>query len=319
MAVELSIIIISYNQFSTTTGPCLNSLATVQDIALEIIVVDNGSDLQTCRALEHAAAEDDRIRLLLHRKNRGFAAGNNDGVALASADFILLLNSDTIVPQHVPGTMVQRLRDSVVPCLIGPVTNAVGNEQQIYITAGSDESSVLVQGEMWSRHAVGSVFKTDQLPFFCVAMARKTYLDLGGLDTSFGLGFYEDTDFCCRAVRQGIVLEVLEYCFVFHQGSASFSQVPDAVKKLLKVNRKRFRARHGHGEGIHVRWKNILVLQGYLDQYRENGVFRDFLFENRLKRARHLTPNNPLKKIWYARHLSRLEKERDRIKGRRAA
>ncbi len=315
MAAELSIIIISYNQFSTTTGPCLHSLAAVQDIDLEIIVVDNGSDSQTRLALEKAAGSDNRIRLLLQRENRGFAAGNNDGVQLASADFILLLNSDTLVPGEVPAAMVRKLRQSAVPCLLGPVTNAAGNEQQIHIAEGSDESSVLAQGDAWSRQAGGSVFKTDQLPFFCVAMARKTYRDLGGLDVSFGLGFYEDTDFCCRAARQGVVLQVVEECFVFHQGSASFSRMPASLKKLLHENRKRFRVKHGRREGLHVRWKNLLVLQGYLDQYRENGLFREYLFANRLERARRLTPNNPLKKIRYAWHLSRLERARDRLRG----
>ena len=313
MVAELSIIIVSYNQFSTTTGPCLQSLAAVQDIDLEIIVVDNGSDQRTSFALEQAAVVDERIRLLLHQDNRGFAAGNNDGVQLASAGYVLLLNSDTLVPENVPAAMVRRLRESSVPCLVGPVTNAAGNEQQIYITEGSDKSSVLAQGYSWSRHAARSVFQTDQLSFFCVAMARKTYIDLGGLDISFGLGFYEDTDFCCRAAQQGIVLQVLEECFVYHQGSASFSRAGFSVKKLLSANRKQFRARHGRGDGDHVRWKNFRVLQGYLVQMQQTGISRKYLYENRLARAYQLIPNNPLKKMVYAYQLHRLEKEGRKI------
>ena len=308
MVADLSIIIVSYNQFSGTTGPCLQSLAAVHDIDLEIIVVDNGSDQQTRLALKEAAVLDERIRLVLHKDNKGFASGNNDGVQLASADCILLLNSDTLVPKYVPAAMVRRLQESLVPCLVGPVTNAAGNEQRIYITEGSDEASVLAQGDSWRRHARGSVFQTDQLPFFCVAMARKTYIDLGGLDSAFGLGFYEDTDFCCRAAQHGIILLVNEECFVFHQGSACFSQVPASVKRLLAENRKRFRARHGKNEGCHVRWKNLKVLQGYLDQYQEGGVCRKYLFANRLEMARRLTPNNPIKKIGYGWQLTRLKK-----------
>jgi len=316
MDAELSIIIVSYNQFSTTTGPCLQSLTAVQDIDLEIIVVDNGSDQWTSFALEQAAVVDERIKLLLHRDNRGFAAGNNDGVQLASASYVLLLNSDTLVPENVPAAMVRRLRESSVPCLVGPVTNAAGNEQQIYITEGSDKSSVLSQGYSWSRHAAGSVFQTDQLPFFCVAMARKTYIDLGGLDISFGLGFYEDTDFCCRAAQHGVILQVDEECFIFHQGSASFSQVPDAVKKLLRVNRKRFRARHGRGDGMHVRWKNYRVLENYLAHMEDSDIPLSHLFENRMARARQLTPNNPLKKIFYRYRLHKLEKKNTRLQAK---
>jgi GT2 family glycosyltransferase len=314
MTADLSVIIVSYNQFATTTGPCLQSLAR-QDLSLEIIVVDNGSDQESVDQLRQAAAGDGRIKLLLHSENKGYAAANNDGVQMATSDHILLLNSDTLISANGLSLLVSHLQGTDSPCLVGPVTNAAGNEQQIHIRRGSDEAAVLAQGARWSSHAAGSVFMTDQLSFFCVAMARKTYLDLAGLDPCFGLGFYEDADFCCRAAGQGISLQVVEECFVFHQGSAGFSRVPDTVKQLLAVNRKLFRSRHGRGEGVHVRWKNILVLQGYLDQYRKNGLFREYLFDNRLQRARCLTPNNPLKKIRYAWYLSRLEKERGGIKG----
>lgn len=308
MVAELSIIIVSYNQFARTTGPCLQSLAAVHNLLLEIIVVDNGSDIETVEQLKLAAGSDERIRLFLHADNRGYAAGNNDGIRRATAKYILLLNSDTLVPKNAATLLVKHLQTAESPCLVGPVTNAAGNEQRIYIRDGSDEISILGQGTDWCNHAQRSIFETDQLSFFCVAMERATYQALDGLDQSFGLGFYEDADFCCRAEQQGIVLQVLEDCFVYHQGSASFSRAGFSVKKLLSANRKQFRARHGRSDGDHVRWKNLRVLQGYLAQMRETGISRKYLYENRLARAHQLIPNNPLKKMIYAYQLHRLEK-----------
>ena len=308
MVAELSVIIVSYNQFAGTTRPCLQSLAAVQDLSLEIIVVDNGSDREAVEQLKQAAERDARIKLLLNPENRGYAAGNNDGVGLATAEYILLLNSDTLVPANALTPLVKYLQSADRPCLAGPVTNAAGNEQQIYIRQGSDESSVLAQGEEWCRYARGSVLQTDQLTFFCVAMAKETYQALGGLDELFGLGFYEDADFCCRAIKQGIALRIVEECFVYHQGSASFSRAGFSVKGLLAANRKQFRARHGKSDGLHVRWKNFRALQGYLTQMEESGIARPYLFANRLTRARLLYPNNPLKKIVYMYQLHKLEK-----------
>lgn len=313
MVAELSIIIVSYNQFARTTGPCLQSLAAVQNLLLEIIVVDNGSDKETVKQLKHVSGRDERIRLLLHADNRGYAAGNNDGIQRATAKYILLLNSDTLVSENAAILLVKHLQTSESPCLVGPVTNAAGNEQQIYIRDGSDETAILAQGTEWCDHAQRSIFETDQLSFFCVAMERATYQALDGLDQSFGLGFYEDADFCCRAAQQGIVLQVLEDCFVCHQGSASFSKAEFSVKKLLSANRKQFRARHGRGDGDHVRWKNFRVLQGYLVRMRETGISRKYLYENRLARAYQLIPNNPLKKMIYVYQLHRLEKEGRKI------
>ena len=210
MVAELSIIIVSYNHFARTTGPCLKSFAAVHSLDLEIIIVDNGSDKETVEQLKFAAGRDQRVRLILHADNRGFAAGNNDGVKSATAKYILLLNSDTFIPKNAVTLLIKHLQTAESPCLVGPVTNAAGNEQQIYIRDGSDETSIFAQGTEWCTHAQRSIFETDQLSFFCVAMERATYQALEGLDQSFGLGFYEDTDFCCRAAQQGIVLQVLE-------------------------------------------------------------------------------------------------------------
>ncbi len=308
MTADLSIVIVSYNQFEATTGICLDSLAAVQDIELQIILVDNGSEPETVEQLKLAARNDSRISLLLHNENRGFAAGNNDGVALAEADYILLLNSDTLVPGDVPGRLVRQLKTEQGVCLIGPVTNAAGNEQQIYLRGNRDQASVLAQGEEWANHARGSIILTDQLSFFCIAMAKETYLAQDGLDEVFGLGFYEDADFCCRAAERGVRLLILEDCFVFHQGSASFSKMPDSVKELLANNRKLFRSRHGRGEGEHVRLKNLRVLKQYLDRGGQADNALNYLAKNRLARARQLVPRNPVKKIMYAARLRRLEK-----------
>jgi len=314
MVTDFSIIIVSYNHFETTTGPCLESLSAVQEPLLEIIVVDNGSDQESIRQLQRAANTDARVKLLLNGENKGFAAANNDGVELATAEYILLLNSDTLVPENAPGLLLRHLMSAKGPCVVGPVTNSAGNEQQICIRANRDATSILSQGKQWSDHAHGSVFETGQLSFFCVAMAAKIYRDLGGLDPSFGLGFYEDADFCCRAVEKGVSLQVMEECFVFHQGSASFSRIPDSVKKLLAVNRKLFRARHGRNEGVHPRWKNFLVLQGYLKQAEKSGFLNSYLFANRMKRARELVPNNPLKKIAYSYRLNQLSRAASRFR-----
>ena len=304
---QLSVIILSYNQFPLTTGPCLQSLAAIDAPVLEIIVVDNGSDQETVRLLEAAASQDPRIRLLLYGNNQGYARGNNGGVELASAEYILLLNSDTLVPEDSLALLYEHLVASPVPCLVGPVTNAAGNEQQIYIKKGSDQESILAQGRKWCAHAGGVGWKTDQLSFFCVAMARQTFQDLHGLDPVFGLGFYEDADFCCRAAQQGLVLQILEKCFVYHQGSASFSRVDFSLKQLLRKNRKQFRARHGRqGEGKHVRLKNLQLLQGYLEQ--GNGEILSYQLENRMARAHQLCPNNLLKKLGYMYQLRKVEK-----------
>jgi len=309
MVPELSVIILSYNNFAETTRPCLESLARVRALRLELIVVDNGSDEPTRCGLAEAARRDERMRRALKMRTWVFGGGNNDGVAVAGSELVVLLNSDTRVLKNSLSLLAAKLYTTSAPLVLGPVTNAAGTEQQIYCNNGT-VADLLAQGTLWSNKSHGSFFSTDQLTFFCVAMARTTYLELGGLDESFGVGFYEDADFCCRAAGQGISLQVMEEAFVYHQGSASFSKHPERVRRLLKENRNRFEKKHGNSRTMHVRKKNLQVLTGYLleadggDGFSSSTSYR---FTNRLRRAHELTPNNYLKKIMYWRQLRQLK------------
>jgi len=307
MAPELSVVILSYNQFDQTTGPCLASLSKVDTLDFEMIVVDNGSDANTLHHLNDAASKDPRVRLILNKENRGYAGGNNDGVAQAKAEVIVLLNSDTMVLPQSLSLLVSQLKSMPGPTVVGPVTNAAGNEQQIFFEPGNVQS-ILDQGALWSSNAGDSFFLTDQLSFFCVAMLKKTYLDLGGLDESFSLGFYEDADFCYRAVSVGVDLQVMEEAFVYHTGSASFSTMPELTKKLLKQNGKRFREKNGKVKLEHVRYKNLQVMRRYVDEQDNGGDIHSctYRFHNRLCRAHELLPNNPFKKFLYLQHLKKL-------------
>ena len=314
MAPELSVVILSYSQFDQTTGPCLDSLREVDTADLEIIVVDNDSDEATLNRLAAAASKDHRIRLVLNKENRGFAGGNNDGVAHAHAETIVLLNSDTRVLPNSLSLLANLLDDIDAPAVIGPVTNAAGNEQQIYFYQG-DVQSILTQGELWSHHAARSFFHTDMLSFFCVAMRKETYDELGGLDESYSPGFYEDADFCFRAVQKGVQLVVLEESFVYHAGSASFAAMPEVTARLLKDNREKFRQIHGNITQEHVREKNLQVLAGYVKEFKQSGGSDSLAFRylNRLSRAEELIPRNPLKKIRYWLKLQKMIKAGKRL------
>ena len=91
----LSIIIVSFNT-SKLTVDCLVSIAKDQglkQIPYEIIVVDNNSTDNSVAILKKLK----NIKLLLNKENRGFGAGNNQGLKAAQGEFILFLNSDTII------------------------------------------------------------------------------------------------------------------------------------------------------------------------------------------------------------------------------
>ncbi len=310
MAAEspFSVVVVSYNDFDHTTGPCLASLRA-ETAPCEIIVVDNASSDDAPDKLRRAAARDPRLRLRLNRDNRGYAGGNNDGVALASHDIVVLLNSDTVVPPGGMGRLATLLARHQDWDMLGPVTNSCGNEQQIAVDGG-DREAILAEGAAWCREDLAFHFETDMLGFFCVALRTGLYRRLGGLDEIFGRGFCEDTDFCARARAAGAWMMVSEEVFVYHRGSASFGRLGRESAELLKKNRRLFRERHGTWpEGLHTRWKNLAVLERYgeLLPAGDGPVLRHRL-ASRLHRAEDLAPRNLVTRFTYRRRLARLRR-----------
>lgn len=93
---KISIVIVTYNNWSFTKQ-CLDSLFANSDYPnLEIIVVDNASQDET--RIELSKIIHPQLKVILSPINEGFAGGNNRGIKESTGDYIILLNNDTIVP-----------------------------------------------------------------------------------------------------------------------------------------------------------------------------------------------------------------------------
>ena len=96
--VEVSVIIVSYNNFDVLED-CLQSLIKfTQDVVYEIIIVDNNS--MEGNISDFLTRFDKDIILIKNDENRGFAMANNQGMKIARGEYFLLLNSDTVFIQN---------------------------------------------------------------------------------------------------------------------------------------------------------------------------------------------------------------------------
>lgn len=108
-------IIVSYNS-AEWLGPCLESIyGHAGAIQLEVIVVDNASTDGSAELVEGRFPNATVVRTA----NRGFAAGNNAGLARTSAEFVLFLNPDTVILDGTLAEMVGMLRTRPRVGLIG--------------------------------------------------------------------------------------------------------------------------------------------------------------------------------------------------------
>jgi O-antigen biosynthesis protein len=221
---EASIVVLTYNNLDLTRA-CLESIfGKTDDPAFEVIIVDNASQDGTVPFLKEFETSHPQVRLILNEQNQGFAHGNNQGAAAAAGDYIIFLNNDTVVTRGWLTGLIGHLQDPQVG-MVGPVTNASGNETRIRVDytglEGMDDFAVRYQ----SLHA-SQAFEIKMLPFQCVALRRPIFEEIGPLDEQFGLGTFEDDDYALRLKQKGYRILCAEDVFVHHWGSASFSQLP---------------------------------------------------------------------------------------------
>ncbi|WP_431080052.1 glycosyltransferase [Pseudomonas thivervalensis] len=242
---KVSVVVLTYNNLELTKA-CLDSLLTQSHYPnLEIIVVDNHSSDQTPAYLSAwAKGHPDRI-VILNSDNKGFAAGNNQGLAAASGDYLVILNNDTVVTAGWIKGLIRHLQDHKEIGIIGPITNNIGNEAKVSTRYDRMEDMPAEAAQM-TRARMGEWFEINTLAFFCVMLPRSTYEQIGGLCEEYGLGFFEDDDYCRRVQRRGMRAACAEDVFVHHHLSASFNTLGVRKKQaLFERNRAIYESKWG--------------------------------------------------------------------------
>ncbi|SPF42702.1 putative glycosyltransferase [Syntrophobacter sp. SbD1] len=307
---ETSIIIVSHNGLRQTTALCLESIFTIGAASdFEVIVVDNNSSDETPAYLRAGMEREPRLRCIFNKSNRGFAGGNNDGLKIASGEVLILLNSDCIVTKNWIEGLSALLQDPVIG-LAGPVSNSVGNEQRIF-TGGTTTEEIIEEGFTWVSNSRGGRFETEKLGFFCVALRRDVLDRVGMLDENFGLGFYEDDDYCMRVRQAGYKLICAEDVFVYHRGGGSFGELAQGTRKMMKENRRKLETKYScRFEGPHPRQGHLRVIEGYLGQATDDGPSPQLQYKisNRLRAIESQMPRGIFKRWAFCRRLGSLKK-----------
>jgi hypothetical protein len=120
MSCELSIIIVNYKNKEKLRS-CLDSIINtdLSDLSYEIIVIDNnsGDDLNDLVLLMKGKVD---LKLINSQKNIGMGGGNNLGINVASGEYILILNPDTIIKERAILILLSYLKNNRDVALVGP-------------------------------------------------------------------------------------------------------------------------------------------------------------------------------------------------------
>jgi glycosyltransferase involved in cell wall biosynthesis len=119
------------------TLDCLESLDRLTYGNIDVIVVDNASTDGTAAVIEERYGG--RITTLVNRANLGFSEGNNVGIRHAiegGADYILLLNNDTLVDPNLVDQLVEVISKTPEIGIVGPKIYYASPPDQIWFAGG---------------------------------------------------------------------------------------------------------------------------------------------------------------------------------------
>jgi len=218
-----SVIVLTHNALEYTRL-CVDSLLEHTDERHELIFVDNASSDGTVKYLRHLGETEPNFFAIYNQENLGFAAGNNQGLAFATGKYVVLLNSDTVVTDNWLETMIQAAEDHPQAGLVGPVTNSINGSQKLP-RVGYDQET-LKDLDLFARMHCSATRGNDELVMwlsgFCLLIRRDLVARIGGLDERYGLGNFEDNDYCLRSFLAGYQSIIATDCLVHHFGSKSF-------------------------------------------------------------------------------------------------
>ncbi|MEZ4744509.1 MAG: glycosyltransferase [Calditrichia bacterium] len=235
----VSIVILTYNQLDKTK-PCLASVAKFTRKPYEVIVVDNASTDGTPKFLRNWQRKIKHHKIMLNTENKGFAGGNNQGIRLATGEYIVLLNNDTIVTEGWLERLLRPFQNDESVGLVGPMSNYVAGAQLERGVSYQTDVELQNFASNYAKLFDGKVQYVHRLVGFCLAISRAVVKEIGVLDLRFGKGNYEDDDYSLRASQAGFKLAIARDVFIHHHGNSSFKANNINYLKSLEENRQIF-------------------------------------------------------------------------------
>lgn len=219
---KVSIVILNWNQWDVTVR-CLNSLRLLDYHNFDIIVVDNASEAPP--PAEISSILPDTI-LIRNDANYGFGKGNNPGITCAiknGAEFIWLLNNDTVVMPDTLTLLVRKMQESYQIGAAGTEIWDFDNKRIMVWGGGKVNMRRFYTIHLKSADAAPPDYLTAASILLRAAALKQT----GLFDEKFFM-YWEDVDLCLRLKKCGWTLAVADGAKVLHmEGCSSESVVRD--------------------------------------------------------------------------------------------
>lgn len=242
---------LNWNRINDTLD-CLESMCALDYPNKRLLLVDNGSRDGTVEAVTRRFPE---VEIIANKKNLGFSAGCNVGLEHAlgqQAEYILLLNNDTLVDPSALNHLIELTGDDVG--MIAPKIYYFEDPARIWSIGGRRHWLTIekigdVRGQL-DRGQGSEILERDYLAGCAILLSRRFLEDAGLFDERFFM-YYEDSDLSLRARDAGYRLLLSPEAHVWHKVAMSSggSDSPDERYWMARSSVIFYR-KHVHG----LRW-----------------------------------------------------------------
>jgi len=236
----VSVVIVNWNTRQLLQD-CLASLATVKlRERMEVIVVDNASNDGSVEMVRRSHPD---VRLIVNTDNQGYGRANNRGIEAGKADLLLLLKSDTIVPEDSVAAMVEAvMREPRIGVLGCRLLNADGSFQ-LSCMKFPGLGHVCVEQLLLHRLLpglrtsyveppyLGGRTKCDWVIGAAMLVRRQAITDVGGFDPAIWM-YGEEMELCYRIRAKGWEIAFDPEPRIIHLGEGSWSKASCSTRYL---------------------------------------------------------------------------------------
>lgn len=250
---SLAIVIVNWNT-RDVLAQCLASVfAEAPARGVAVWVVDNAS-ADGSQAMVRGRFP--LVHLIENAANCGFARANNQGIEASSGEYVLLLNSDTIVQAQALERMAAFLDEHARVGLVGPaVCNPDGSAQwsfgafptlltEVAMLCGLDRRSPLAR-RLQPRLGAGEAARPVDWVLGAAMMLRRAALQQAGLLDGRFFMYSEEVDLAYRIKARGWQVYVVGEALITHFGQQSSRRAPAQMKAQLFLSKELYLRKHG--------------------------------------------------------------------------
>jgi GT2 family glycosyltransferase len=209
----VTVIVVTINNLNLLRN-CLGSLYTQDYGAIEIIVIDNGSE-ENIRGM--LAEEFPEVRMVRLDKNYGFAGGNNRGIEIAQGKYIALINNDAVAaPQWISSLVTTAESDPRIGAAASIIID--GNRPEVLDSCGVGIALDGMSRQAMRGMPVPNLTKPKEVLAFsgCACLLRMEALKEVGLFDEDFFAYCEDTDLGLRLRWSGWKIVVAPGAYIHH-------------------------------------------------------------------------------------------------------